>query len=59
MGRHALENITRAPNGQLRQVRNLPWNVRVKAGLTRWGSITDRDTKVRPNEPLWLPYEAQ
>ena len=54
MGRHALKKITSAPKGQLRQVRNLPKNARVKAGLTQVGIITICDTKVGPSEPLSL-----
>jgi hypothetical protein len=54
VGRHALEKITSAPNGQLRQVRNLPVNVRVKAGLTRIRTTRIGDTKVGPNEPIDL-----
>ena len=54
MGRHALKKITSAPNGQLRQVRNLPLNATVKAGLTSVGTITIGDTKVGLSEPLSL-----
>ncbi len=54
MGRHALKKITRAPKGQLRQVRNLPENARVKAGLTRIQTIRIGDRKLRPSEPINL-----
>ena len=54
MGRHALKKITSVPNGQLRQVRNLPESAKAKAGLTRIGITTTRDTKVGLSEPLYL-----
>ena len=58
MGRHALEKISSAPNGHLREFRNLSWNVRVKGGFTRIGTITIRVTKVGPSEPIYLIYEG-
>jgi hypothetical protein len=54
VGRHALTKVTSAPKGQLRQVRNLPVNVRVKAGLTPIRTTRIGDTKVGPSEPINL-----
>ena len=54
MGRHALEKITRAPKGRLRQVRNLPSSARAKAGLTWFGIITNDDAKAGPSEPTYF-----
>ena len=59
VGRHALENSTRVPNGQLRQVRNLPSNARVKAGLTPVVPIPIGDRKLGPSEPLNLLVGGQ
>ena len=56
MGRHALETITRAPKGRLRQVRNLPLSARAKAGLTRISPTIIRDAKARPSEPIHYIY---
>jgi hypothetical protein len=54
VGRHALNKETRAPNGQLRQVRNLPENARVKAGLTQIRTTRICDAKAGPSEPMNL-----
>jgi hypothetical protein len=59
VGRHALENLTRAPNGRLRQVRNLPLSARAKAGLTWFGTTTNHDAKAGPSEPLNLLSEGE
>ena len=59
MGRHTLKKISSVPNGQLRQVRNLPKNAKVKAGLTWIGPITIHDTKVGLSEPLDLIYGGE
>ena len=56
MGRHALEKISSAPNGYLKEVRNLLWNVRVKGSFTRIGPITVRVAKAGPSEPINLLY---
>ena len=58
VGRHALERISSAPNGHLKEFRNLLWNARVKGGFTRIGPITVRVTKVGPSEPTKLFCEA-
>jgi hypothetical protein len=54
VGRHALEKISSAPKGHLKEVRNLLWNVRVKGGFTRIGPITIRVAKAGPSEPIYL-----
>ena len=54
MGRHALEKISSAPKGHLKEFRNLLWNVRVKGGFTRIGPITIRVAKAGPSEPIYL-----
>ena len=54
VGRHALENLTSVPNGQLRWFSTPPLTVRGKAGLTWIGTITIDDAKAGPNEPTSL-----
>ena len=54
MGRHALNKQTSAPNGHLRQVRNLPVSVSAKDGLTPFRITRNGDTKVGASEPLNL-----
>ena len=58
MGRHALEKISSAPNGHLKEFRNLLWNARVKGGFTRIGTITVRVAKTWPSEPTVLIFGA-
>jgi hypothetical protein len=58
VGRHALEKISSAPNGHLKEFRNLLWNARVKGGFTRIGTITVRVVKTWPSEPTVLIFGA-
>ena len=54
MGRHALENLTSVPKGQLRWFSTPPSTVRGKAGLTWIRTIRIDDAKAGPNEPTSL-----
>ena len=58
VGRHALENLTSVPNGQLKWFSTPLLTVRGKAGLTWIGTITIDDAKAGPNEPTRLIIEA-
>ena len=58
VGRHALENLTSVPNGQLKWFSTPLLTVRGKAGLTWIGTITLDDAKAGPNEPTRLIIEA-
>ena len=58
VGRHALENLTSVPNGQLKWFSTPLLTVRGKAGLTWIGTITIDAAKAGPNEPTWLIFEA-
>ena len=56
VGRHALENLTSVPKGQLKWFSTPLLTVRGKAGLTWIGTITIDDAKAGPNEPTSLIY---
>ena len=58
VGRHALENLTSVPNGQLKWFSTPLLTVRGKAGLTWIRTITIDDAKAGPNEPTRLIFEA-
>ena len=58
VGRHALENLTSVPKGQLRWFSTPPTTVRGKAGLTWIRTIRIDDAKAGPNEPTSLISEG-
>ena len=58
VGRHALENLTSVPKGQLRWFSTPPITVRGKAGLTWIRTIRIDDAKAGPNEPTSLISEG-
>ena len=58
MGRHALENLTSVPKGQLRWFSTPPLTVRGKAGFTWIRTMRIDDAKAGPNEPTRLIFEA-
>ena len=58
VGRHALENLTSVPKGQLRWFSTPPITVRGKAGLTWIRTMRIDDAKAGPNEPTNLISEG-
>ena len=58
VGRHALENLTSVPNGQLKWFSTPLLTVRGKAGLTWIRTMRIDDAKAGPNEPTNLIYEG-
>ena len=58
VGRHALENLTSVPKGQLKWFSTPLEPVRGKAGLTWIRPIRIDDAKEEPNEPTRLIIEA-
>lgn len=50
LGRYTPENLSGVPKGLLRGVRNIPKNVRVKAGLTVFRIARNADAKAGSSE---------